>query len=566
MTFISYAQHGEDVVLWRALGDRAHVTYVDVGAYDPRFDSVTRALYERGWRGVNLEPQPDRLAAFERDRPEDINLAIAAGDRDGTTILTIPSNQGWATIHEPDGGLPGQSAIQHIEVPLRRLDTLLPELGIEHVDVLKIDAEGAEADVVRGLLTGGPRPTVCVVEGVAPVRGREAGDEAVRLLIDAGYLHCLFDGLNHYLTTDPALAPSLSTPASPVDDYVTDLVDRLMSERKQLHETVAGLAAVNASLHAAVSAQERTESVAQPSRVATPVTIRTPDPDAARAQAKEAAPETTQWPAPGRGAAESGPLPPGRPIIDPSERAARRRETVARLLAKGSSMNEPSVADPHVVRKAAPDIVELESAAPRDVIVGLFQAILGRQPEAEGLDAWAAHLANGFSVLQVAHELATSPEATEASPERRARTAQVLRRWEFHSRLREIGALSAEADGTHRPGHAADEIFVEALYEVALRRAPSADELRFEVDKLASGADREWMLRAFADRPPVRERLLGRPVRGPRSLVRRWRDGRTYRSTFRAMVVAAESRRVDDLVRRFHATDPVLTAVTRGGQ
>ena len=43
--FVSYAQHGEDVVMWRALGPRTDVFYVDVGAYHPIHDSVTHALY-----------------------------------------------------------------------------------------------------------------------------------------------------------------------------------------------------------------------------------------------------------------------------------------------------------------------------------------------------------------------------------------------------------------------------------------------------------------------------------------------------------------------------------------
>ena len=35
MTFVSYAQNGEDVVLWRALSHVENGFYVDVGAADP---------------------------------------------------------------------------------------------------------------------------------------------------------------------------------------------------------------------------------------------------------------------------------------------------------------------------------------------------------------------------------------------------------------------------------------------------------------------------------------------------------------------------------------------------
>jgi len=49
MTFVSYAQNFEDVLLWRALHDVEHGRYLDVGAHDPVIDSVSLAFYEAGW-------------------------------------------------------------------------------------------------------------------------------------------------------------------------------------------------------------------------------------------------------------------------------------------------------------------------------------------------------------------------------------------------------------------------------------------------------------------------------------------------------------------------------------
>ena len=56
MPFISFAQNLEDVVLHRALMGVTHGFYVDVGANSPDEQSVTRAFYERGWHGINIEP------------------------------------------------------------------------------------------------------------------------------------------------------------------------------------------------------------------------------------------------------------------------------------------------------------------------------------------------------------------------------------------------------------------------------------------------------------------------------------------------------------------------------
>ena len=97
MRFISYAQNNEDVLLWRALGHVRDGFYIDVGANDPVEHSVTKAFYDAGWRGINIEPLPAHIAAFDAQRPGDVNLAVAAGSEAGTlTLYDVPAVRGWA--------------------------------------------------------------------------------------------------------------------------------------------------------------------------------------------------------------------------------------------------------------------------------------------------------------------------------------------------------------------------------------------------------------------------------------------------------------------------------------
>jgi heptosyltransferase II len=76
---VSYAQNAEDVVLRRAFSGVPTGFYVDVGASSPVDDSVTLHFYERGWRGVNVEPDPDDFRALVAARPRDVNLHAAVG-------------------------------------------------------------------------------------------------------------------------------------------------------------------------------------------------------------------------------------------------------------------------------------------------------------------------------------------------------------------------------------------------------------------------------------------------------------------------------------------------------
>lgn len=82
---ISYAQHGDDLFLLNVF-DLIGVhcgRYLDIGAHHPTTISNTRLLYERGWRGLNVEANPRLIKAFDRDRPEDLNLCVGVADKGG---------------------------------------------------------------------------------------------------------------------------------------------------------------------------------------------------------------------------------------------------------------------------------------------------------------------------------------------------------------------------------------------------------------------------------------------------------------------------------------------------
>jgi FkbM family methyltransferase len=238
---VSYAQHGEDVVLMRAFGHQPTGWYVDVGAFDPTVDSVTRAFYERGWRGVNIDPSAEAIERFILERPEDVNLAVAAGAEDGEAVLHVTDVPGWATIDETSAAAldSAQHIVGRVTVPVRRLSRLLDELPERTIDFLKIDAEGAESEVVAGLDLERHRPRVVVLEGTAPGAGDSYADAALTALERAGYLHGCFDGLNHYLTCEPPLLAALSVPANPNDRYVKYPVAQLEMYAAHLDEVVA---------------------------------------------------------------------------------------------------------------------------------------------------------------------------------------------------------------------------------------------------------------------------------------------------------------------------------------
>ena len=84
MSITSYAQNFEDVMLWRALGHIHNGFYIDVGAQHPVLDSVSKAFYEYGWRGIHVEATSVYAALIRTDRPDEIVLQVALSDKPGS--------------------------------------------------------------------------------------------------------------------------------------------------------------------------------------------------------------------------------------------------------------------------------------------------------------------------------------------------------------------------------------------------------------------------------------------------------------------------------------------------
>ncbi|WP_186099574.1 FkbM family methyltransferase [Burkholderia gladioli] len=196
-SFVSYAQNFEDVMLWRALSDIEQGSYVDIGAHDPRIDSVSRAFYERGWRGIHVEPIAQDVERLKQDRPDEIVIQAAVSDQRGTVV-----------IHEMSGLSTGIDAIakQHGEhgIPSRQtsvaavtLDDVLAELGAREIHWMKIDVEGMEKHVLLGW-KGPSRPWIVVVESTLPNSSVPNWNQWEPLLLDKGYEFVYFDGLNRF--------------------------------------------------------------------------------------------------------------------------------------------------------------------------------------------------------------------------------------------------------------------------------------------------------------------------------------------------------------------------------
>lgn len=222
---ISYAQHGEDVLLRRVFANKRHGFYVDVGAGYPTVDSLTKHFYDLGWQGINVEPQPDLYAYLTRARPRDSNLKCVIGTMIGHVPLTIfRGSWGLATSNRKviQRHRKAKYSSASIIVPSQTLDQILTEHRVTSLDFMKIDVEGQEGDVLRSCSLRRWKPRVLIVESVIPTSTIPSYRSWEKILLSARYRCALFDGLNRYYAqkTDRFALQKLSLPTNPSDQYI----------------------------------------------------------------------------------------------------------------------------------------------------------------------------------------------------------------------------------------------------------------------------------------------------------------------------------------------------------
>jgi FkbM family methyltransferase len=228
---LSYAQNLEDYHLELMFAGQDAGTYIDVGGGHPVADNVSFWFYLKGWRGLIVEPQQVLADLYAHVRPRDHTVSCLAGASDGEAQFHVVEKlHGFSsTVREhAEGAAQFGAAFQTITKPVRTLAALIDEagLGAAPIDFLKIDVEGAEAQVLAGMDFARHRPCVILLEAVAPGSMEDAFAAWERDLLARGYRFVFFDRLNRFYVADEAATLATRLPAEPAPwDRVKHLWD-----------------------------------------------------------------------------------------------------------------------------------------------------------------------------------------------------------------------------------------------------------------------------------------------------------------------------------------------------
>ncbi len=165
----TYSQYKEDLVVDALLSHKRHGFYVDIGANDPDATNNTRLFYNRGWHGINIEPEPIPFARLCARRDRDLNLNVGIGSEAGIMTFyrmsadTLSSFNKQAALQA--GKLYGERLVSEKQTPvLRLIDIFESHIRGMTIDFMSVDAEGYDLAVLKSNDWNRFRPSLMIVE------------------------------------------------------------------------------------------------------------------------------------------------------------------------------------------------------------------------------------------------------------------------------------------------------------------------------------------------------------------------------------------------------------------
>ncbi len=196
----SHAQNFEDVILWRVLKNVETGFYIDIGAQDPVTDSVSLAFYEKGWKGVHVEPSPAYADVLRKNRPDEVVIEAIVGEQSGNIRFYEIAGTGLSTADAEVAArhaTNGHPLVTRL-IPGLRLATILDTYQDREIHWLKIDVEEFERSVILSWEPSRVRPWVVVVEATLPNTQTPSHESWEPELLKLGYEFVYFDGLNRF--------------------------------------------------------------------------------------------------------------------------------------------------------------------------------------------------------------------------------------------------------------------------------------------------------------------------------------------------------------------------------
>lgn len=148
----SFSQKGEDLMIDKYFNHKKKGFYIDIGAFHPRRLNNTKLFYNRGWHGINIEPNPTRIKLFFQDRKKDINLNIGIGKKTKITQFYEFEPLAFSTFSQKEANTlikVGYKLKKKMKIQMQRLEEVMNRYVKSNIDFMTVDTEGLDLEVLK---------------------------------------------------------------------------------------------------------------------------------------------------------------------------------------------------------------------------------------------------------------------------------------------------------------------------------------------------------------------------------------------------------------------------------
>jgi FkbM family methyltransferase len=189
----SYSQEGEDLNLARIFRNKEAGTYLDIGSYHPIQYSNTYYLFKSyNWSGINIDANPLTKEAFDKFRPNDLNINSGVASSKGELNYFSFEEGAYNTFDQGRTDYVVKNNLSDLvstqPVNVDRIDDILrAHQCFKKIDLLNLDIEGFELQVLESLDFSVVNPCVICVEIKNCSIDSISSDPVSKLLISKGY-------------------------------------------------------------------------------------------------------------------------------------------------------------------------------------------------------------------------------------------------------------------------------------------------------------------------------------------------------------------------------------------
>ena len=136
-----------------------------MGCFHHKKHSNTYLLHKRGWTGVNIDMEKDKVKLFNICRPNDYNV-VAAISNDEKNVKIYRNQKYGVSSTIVDGIINSDDIIDQNVIRTKTLDSVLKHSPFKNkkIDLLNIDTEGNDFNVLISLNFKIYQPEIIIIE------------------------------------------------------------------------------------------------------------------------------------------------------------------------------------------------------------------------------------------------------------------------------------------------------------------------------------------------------------------------------------------------------------------